>query len=234
MLSSWLIASLLSVSVFAERPSGKRCDIRHANLALPSNQAVLPAPSGAPSFIAAAIGVQNYTCNPTTGKYASAGAVAQLFDVSCLYDTPMFDTVQDTMFHIWSQIPEMITIQDVIEGLGSAPVVLGQHYFVPNPKMSPYGGPAAVPKWDFTSASEKGKKNAYILGSVVGDLQAPTGIDDVDWLFVKNVSGHLADFIYRVDTKSGQLPATSCTPGSPLLSVKYAAKYWFFGGSVEH
>ena len=97
-----------------------------------------------------------------------------------------------------------VTIQDMIATLKS-PAILGQHFFIPNPNESP-NSPALVPEWDFTSSSQDA--NAFFIGEKTGDLPAPTGYSDVDWLSLSNVQGGLADYIYRVDTRSGQPPSS--------------------------
>ena len=86
--------------------------------------------------------------------------------------------------------------------------MLGQHYFVANGTNPTTGGQALTPVWDFTSGVEKGNKNAIIFAAEEGDIPAPTGPDDVDWLQLKKVEGDLADTVYRVDTKGGQPPAS--------------------------
>jgi hypothetical protein len=128
--------------------------------------------------------------------------------------------------------------------LGHNPIVLGQHYFVANGTDPATGGPAISPVWDFTSDAERGNPEAYVIAAVVGDIPAPTGKDDVDWLQLKKVEGELADTVYRVDTKGGQPPTSvsrtephpkwafrsfdfylQCTAGAPLLSVKFTTQY---------
>jgi len=230
MLSISLASLLLAVPALA-LPKLSGCNLSNAKLSLPSNQTVLAQPTGAPSFVGLGVGVQNYTCNATSLTYSNVGAVAELFDISCLSGTPLFTTIQNGAFDLWDKAPASLTAQDIIQKLGSRPIILGQHYFVANPLPAP-GSPALSPKWDFTSDSEKGNAQAFVIGAKVGDLPAPTGKSDVDWLQLKSVEGELASTIYRVDTKSGQ-PPSSCTAGAPLLSVKYTAIYWFYGGSVK-
>jgi len=221
----------LVVSALAAPKLHTGCNLSHAKLSVPAGQTVLTAPTSPPSFIALGVGVQNYTCNATSLTYSNVGAVAELFDISCLYGTPEFSKVQDDSYTLWSEAPSSLTAQDVISDLGCKPPVLGQHYFVPNPNPAP-GSPAISPKWDFTSGAEKGNSNAFVIAAKVGDIPAPTGKDDVDWLQLKKVQGELADSVYRVATKAGQPPA-SCAAGSPVLSVKYTSIYYLFGGSVK-
>jgi len=206
------------------------CSLSEAKLPLPSNQTALTAPTGAPSFVAVAVGVQNYTCNSTSLTYSNVGAVAELFDISCLSGSPEFNKIQNDAFKIWNNSASSVRPQQVIKKLGHDLPVLGQHYYVPNPNITT-GSPAISPKWDFTSGAENGDAEAYVIGAKVASLPAPSGKNDIDWVQLKKVEGALADAIYRVDTKGGQPPA-SCTAGAPLLSVKYTAQYWLFGGSV--
>lgn len=124
--------------------------------------------------------------------------MAELFDISCLYDTLEFGTIQDDMFADWVRKPDSFTIQDLIREHEQDPTVLGQHYFIKN-------GTTIAPKWDFTSASERKNAEAYSIGTKTGDLPVS---GSVDWLSLESVEGDLAGFIYRVDTKSG-LPPTS-------------------------
>ena len=111
------------------------------------------------------------------------------------------------MFTIWSKAPSDFTTQQFISALGNNPLVLGQHYYVPNPKPTT-GSPAVSPKWDFTSDAEQGHAEAFVIGAKSGSLPAPTGSHDIDWVQLRNVEGQLADTIYRVDTRGGQPPAT--------------------------
>lgn len=137
----------------------------------------------------------------------SAGAVAELFDISCLLGTPAFDHIQDLAFNIWKALPSKVTAEKVIEllHLAKTPAILGQHYFITNPIT----GSGLSPKWDFTSqGATKGNPNAFVVGARSGGVPAPTGPQDVDWLFLTGVQGQLADQIYRVDTRGGQPPAT--------------------------
>jgi hypothetical protein len=151
-----------------------------------------------------------------------------LFDISCLYGTPEFSKVQDDAYALWNEAPAGVSTQSVIQRLNQNPFVLGQHYYVPNPVAAT---PAISPKWDFTSNADKGNSEAFVIGAKSGDLPAPTGSGDIDWLQVKNVQGDLADMLYRLNTKAGQ-PPSSCTAGS-TISVKYTAQYWLLGGSIK-
>ncbi|KAJ7458076.1 putative malate dehydrogenase, partial [Mycena latifolia] len=197
-----------------------RCDISAAKIDLPLNQTALVAPAGGPSYIGLAIGTQNYTC-ASTGTYTNIGAVAELFDASCLYGTPEFPALAEIAFAVWKYAPPTADISYVISFLEKfkASFVLGQHYFVTSPS-----GTGISPEWDFTSASLAGHPDAFVIAAKVGDIPAPTGPPDVDWLSLNQVQGDLATQVFRINTVGG-LPPASCTAGSPPIQVKYASMY---------
>ncbi|KAF9495004.1 hypothetical protein BDN71DRAFT_1482879 [Pleurotus eryngii] len=229
MIATPLFLTVIAASVVLAAPSltTSGCDISNTEISLPPG---LPPPTSPPSYVSVAIGVQNYSCDDT-GAYTSVGAVAELFDISCLLGTPAFDHIQGLAFNIWKALPSKVTAEKVIEllHLAKTPTILGQHYFITNP----FTGSGLSPKWDFTSqGATKGNPNAFVVGARSGGVPAPTGPQDIDWLFLTGVQGQLADQIYRVDTRGGQPPAT-CTPGSAPISAKYASKYWLFGGSIH-
>ena len=107
---------------------------------------------------------------------------------------------------LWSEAPSGLTISEVIKALSYVknPIVLGEHYFITNPIT----GTGLSPRWDFTSHAFKGNPNAFVVGSKVGDLVAPTGSQDIDWLFLTAAQGELANEVYRTDTRLGQPPAS--------------------------
>ncbi|KAG2041256.1 hypothetical protein BDR03DRAFT_891623 [Suillus americanus] len=208
----------------------RSCDLSCARLQVPANQTQLIAPTYAPSFIGIGIGTQNYTCNATESTYALVGAVAELFDSSCLYDTPAFESAPTTVYNVWSATTG-ITIQEVIAilELTHDSTVLGQHYYVPNPV-----GSGLSPKWDFTSSGvTAGNPNAYVIGAKTGDLPSSNS-SNIDNLMIKAVEGELASEVFRVDTNGGQ-PPTHCAAGDSNITVKYTAQYWFFQSNIsEH
>ncbi|EPQ52252.1 hypothetical protein GLOTRDRAFT_25926, partial [Gloeophyllum trabeum ATCC 11539] len=194
------------------------CNVSDIVLTLPANQTHLTPPNATLSYVALGVGVQNYTCS-NTSTWINVGAVADLFDISCLYNTPLFNTIPNITFAAWNITPASVIPLELISAFSGDPVVLGQHYYVPNP-----AGSGVSPKWDFTSARLKGHSDAYAIGARVGDLPAPTGPADIDWVQLNVVQGDLATVVYRTQTRGGQPPA-SCAPGSPLLSVRYTSQY---------
>lgn len=111
------------------RPTFVRCDISGAEIYLPPNQTTLGKPQETASFIAVALGTQNYTCY--NGKYkcvpfvalvvqrlifcrSNTGAVAELFDISCFYNSSSFWSIQDVVFAAWESAPSYLTPQEII------------------------------------------------------------------------------------------------------------------------
>lgn len=163
---------------------------------------------------------------------SNVGAVAELFDISCLVGSSSFATIQTEAYNVWDKLPSSITTLEIANFARLVPpfdkyAVLGQHYFV----TSPTNASTTSPKWDFTSDRFKGNANAFVIGAKTGDLPSPAGSADIDWLSLKNVEGELATSIFRVDTVAGQPPA-SCTPGSAEISVKYTSKYYLYGSEL--
>ena len=82
------------------------------------------------------------------------------------------------------------------------PVKLGEHFFF----KQEAGGIAPI--WDFRGDAAPNQPDAFVVGSKVAGIKAPTGSQDVDWLQLKGVSGGLATSLYRTHTKGGQPPAS--------------------------
>ncbi|KDR80769.1 hypothetical protein GALMADRAFT_91393 [Galerina marginata CBS 339.88] len=204
-------------------PGAHTCSVSSAKLVLPAGQTALTAPTDPTSFVLLGVGYQNYTCS-AAGAYASAGAVADLFDLSCLSKiAPIFNNIQDAAFAAWKVAPPSFKIGPSTMGYP----LLGNHFFQPSPS-----GTGLSPVWDFRAGASKGNPDAFVLAARVANLPAPSGPTDVDWLQLKSVSGSLATQVYRTDTRGG-VPPASCTPGSAPISLKYVSKYWLFGGSVK-
>ncbi|EEB90396.1 hypothetical protein MPER_11405 [Moniliophthora perniciosa FA553] len=94
-------SSLLTLAVTSVSATFRTCDVSGVKV----SAGTLPAQTAPTKYIAYGFGTQNYTCG-ADGKYASAGAVAQLYDISCGYSPGAF--VPNTR-------------------------PLGQHYFVSDP-----------------------------------------------------------------------------------------------------
>jgi len=204
------------------------CSTSAIQLTVPAGQTVLTQPTTAPSFVFLGVGVQNYTCS-SASTYVTDGAVAELFDISCLAKSPyLFNNSQDLAYTIWNRAPALpilksLPVSDFLNLCNGLSV--GEHYFIAV-------GTGISPIWDL----RRSNPNAFVVGAKVGDLKAPTGPNDVDWLQLNGVplngvQGKLATQVYRTNTRGG-VPPTTCTPGSPVLSVKYTAKYYLYGETL--
>jgi hypothetical protein len=115
----------------------------------------------------------------------SAGAVADLYDISCLSKLPdLFNNIQNVAYGAWELAPP--NVKPLVPVVASYPL-MGSHFFITSPS-----GTGISPVWDFRGASAKGNPNAFVLAAKVANLPAPTGSHDVDWLQLKSVSGDLA------------------------------------------
>ena len=101
-------------------------------------------------------------------------------------------------------------------------VVLGHHYF----------GADGTPTFDLTAKNQilYGKKNGDILAPSTAN-KGPAGTGAVDWLQLTAKPGYGSsvglETVYRVVTAGGNPPAVC--PSVGVISVQYAAEYWFFG-----
>jgi len=148
---------------------------------------------------------------------SAAGAVAQLYDISCLYHSypKLFRTIQEPLYEAWVNMTDEVTVQEIlaiIPALLSPEVISSDHYFIPNS-----AGSGLSPVWDFrTTQRFHGKDDAVFVGRGVGSVVPPVDpSNNINWLRVGKVSGGIADEVYRIDTIGGQ-PPTSVRPSFAL------------------
>lgn len=233
MFSAVLVPSLLlawASSAVTARAICRTCELKGIDITgLPES---FPKPTLPLAFVSVAIGTQNYTCSEH-GNYTAAGAVAELYDISCLAhgsssSSPEFLKIQNDVFAGWKDAPAGKTAREVGWWFDSVLGHQGQHYFIPNPQT----GQGLSAKWDFTSTGRtNGVHDAFVVVSRLAGAKAPTGAQDIDWLALASIDGGLGKEVYRTDTVEGQPPSATCKPGSGDVQVKYASKYWFYGAS---
>ena len=141
---------------------------------------------------------------------SSVGAVAQLYDISCLFDSSptLFKTIQEPLYEAWTNLSSEVTVQEitaVTPALLSPEIILADHYFILNPS-----GTGLSPVWDFRATkSFFGNKNAFMLGAGVASVVSPVDPpNNINWLRIRKVSGEIADEVYRIYTMGGQPPAS--------------------------
>ncbi len=138
------------------------------------------------------------------GRVSSVGAVADMFDISCLYGTPEFANIQNDAYDIWQKcnrldVSESKLIPEFLQKF-NIPLV-GYHYFIND-------NGTLRPKFDFTSAgSTKGNPDAFVVATKAVDVPAPRNCD-IDWLELTALSGKLADEVFRVYTRAGRPPTS--------------------------
>ncbi|KAF8273396.1 hypothetical protein EI94DRAFT_1826148 [Lactarius quietus] len=217
-----LVSLVLASTGFAASHHGRGGPVPGSALQneLPSTQTLLVAPNTSATYVTLGVGIQNYTC--TAGNYTSIGALAKLFSISSLYGSPEFDTIQDCVYKTWVQDSNTDPLNDDVVDLiqnNFGLKLLGTHFF------NEYNG-SSDPEFDFTETT--GVPSDYVIATKTASIPSPTNAtDDVAWLFLTAVSGSLAKDVFRVETVGGQ-PPPSCASGSPVLTVPYVAKYWFF------
>ena len=143
-------------------------------------------------------------------RFSSAGAVAQLYDISCLYHSSpeLFKTVQEPIYQAWINMSQAVTVQQiahVIPAFLSPDVIQADHYFISNP-----AGAGLSPVWDFRATQRfQGKQDAIFVGKGVGSVVPPVDPPhNINWLRVGMVVGDIADEVYRIDTIGGQPPTS--------------------------
>ena len=168
--------------------------------------------------------------------YASfdPGAVAKLYDISCLQGNSIFATIQDKA--VGTSDRGLSLIEGALAGSSDSSsitnhnnltvvdtgttIFMGDHYFVTNPT----GAGGISPEFDFRTGAKKGDPNGFVIVKKNLGVAAPNPAN-VDLLALDALPGFgtLGKHVYRMDTALGQ-PAKSCTAGA-TSSVKYAAKY---------
>ena len=174
------------------------------------------------SHVAIGRGNQNYTCDlsNSTAVPVAAGAVATLFNVSCLAaDMPEL-LARICPIALDLPVPSSDdTNSPIYQGMS------GHHYFTDN--TTPFFdldtgahayGRGAFKKGDSTPAPESAVRGPYGEGN-----------GSVAWLRLdaKTTSGQAFQEVYRLNTAGGQPPKT-CQGMPETFSVPYAAEYWLF------
>jgi len=134
---------------------------------------------------------------------SSAGAIAGLIDLACLYGTADFGESQDKVYNAWEGYNGLDTWDLIYELLYDSDIPLvGTHYFINY-------NDTILPKFDFTSyGPTAGNTDAFVVGTKVAGIPAPSSASDIDWIELNAVSGKYADKVYRIGTRGGQPPSS--------------------------
>ncbi|KAI9055476.1 hypothetical protein LZ554_000430 [Drepanopeziza brunnea f. sp. 'monogermtubi'] len=173
--------------------------------------------------VAVGRGTQNYTCDTTneTAIPAAAGAVATLYNTSCL---------ASTFPDILAKIPEVslqFNLTDANQKFLSPCnfEISGHHYF----------SNGTTPDFDLNSAGlglgfAPCQKDAGVPAPADTTLgQGNVGFGTVPWLKLTTRDGATGGLeeVYRVNTAGGNPPPT-CAGMPATFEVQYAAEYWFY------
>ncbi|OOF99505.1 hypothetical protein ASPCADRAFT_126415 [Aspergillus carbonarius ITEM 5010] len=193
------------------------CSLNHTTLTLSSNQTALPSPSSnlTLQYVALGRGIQNYTClSSSPAKPTSVGALATLFDASCLVssDQRLLHRIPPLLQDIPLETLDFFASVASLAGPDSA--ILGEHYFTAS----------GVPFFDL----RLGGNDDWVAAKKVASVGSPAASMDVPWLKLVGVEGMGISEVYRVYTAGGMNPAT-CEGMKGEFSVDYAAEYWFYG-----
>lgn len=183
-----------------------------------SGNAELLSPTAALKFVAVGRGVQNYSCAGAGAAPVAIGAVATLYDFTSLAYTS--ETTLNTVPPIIVYEPISSTNGSTLSvgNTGTYPII-GHHYF----------GADGTPTFDlFTVGDILFCKKIASVNAPAAASVGPDGTGAVPWLMLTDKGGSVGvQEVYRVVTAGGKAPATC--PDMNLISVQYAAEYWFFG-----
>jgi len=207
------------------------CPLNRDTIDFPAGSTIGVPAGQNPEFITIGRGTQNYTCH--NGTFASVGAVAELFDISCLFtDFALFKSIEDIALLLprsnFANTTAALAhfnrsdVDTVSSILTSRQLLLGHHFF----SDFPAGSSTIEPEFDFTEALNN--PTQFIISNKTAQIPDPRNATaNVAWLQLANLTGSLAKSVFRVDTAGGVQP-TSCTTEGQNIEVEYAAKYWFF------
>jgi hypothetical protein len=202
-------------------PHEAACKLTHD---LPA-AAGLPPPSKGLSLkhIAIGRGTQNYTCDVTnsTAVPAAAGAVATLFNASCVAAT------YPDLLAILPRVSMQFNLtSDESPRMGPSNLAIsGKHFFT--------NGTTPFFNLD-TPAQQLGEAPCAKNSSIPAPADSPKGQKGepaVAWLKLLTRAGATGGLqeVYRLGTAGGSPPAT-CAGMPATFEVQYAAEYWFYEG----
>ncbi|EMT69211.1 hypothetical protein NOF04DRAFT_19583 [Fusarium oxysporum II5] len=189
--------------------------------------------------IALGFGIQNFSCAEAGVTPAAIGALAVLYDVTCLYPGQAHSSLKAKK---WASLPsDVLNTRKVplnrnddggasltnpfpkkqplkVEGLRKSIPYLGRHFF----------NAAGVPTFDLDKASQ------LFVAKKIDGIRAPAsapagpeGTGAVDWLYLGDAGGSQGvSLVYRVLTAGG---ASHGCKAKGTDSTSYTTLYWFYG-----
>jgi hypothetical protein len=142
----------------------------------------------------------------------SIGAVASLYDISSLVNTPNFDIIQECVGNTWFGANNITSpsdpAMDALIETNFQITKVGEHTFVN------FNG-SLDPSFDFTQST--GNANEFITAVKAQDVPSPIDpTDNVAWLHLTQVEGGAGSDVFRVLTNGGQAP-TSVNPSRNVI-----------------
>ncbi|KAL1842057.1 hypothetical protein VTJ49DRAFT_6127 [Mycothermus thermophilus] len=196
------------------------CDL--SQVSLPAAASDLPAPSRGLTLKHVAIGrgTQNYTCNPSSPSDPpkAFGAVATLFDASCLVATRPDVAAALGRAALYFDLSQSEGVGRLVPA-ATAAARSGVHYFTD----------ATTPFFRVDVVGDFSLKKDAGAPAPVGAYKGLQGEGAVPWLKLvakQPVAGGLQE-VYRVETVGGSAPAT-CEGLPESFTVQYATQYWFY------
>ncbi|CAK3946144.1 Hypothetical predicted protein [Lecanosticta acicola] len=205
----------------------------------------LPSPTGTLKSIQLGLGFQNYTCSSSAWiqTVPSAGAIANLYDITRLVTQYTSDSYTQTTLHAFEDCLKATFCQPSpgnnycaschqIATAALSASLSGLHFFeqinnAQTPNFHIWAPPPTTDSDEYLSAKKvgtaKAAQNAYAGANALGA---------VAWLYlVDNGDGRTKNLksVYRIETAGGVAPASCEVPGE-TLQVPYAAEYWFYDG----
>ncbi|OWZ26638.1 hypothetical protein C356_06875 [Cryptococcus neoformans c45] len=213
-LDSYLHSLNLSASSLnIARTLSQSCSVSSIPVPLGDQMTLAISDDEVSSMIAAGRGIQNYTC--ISGAYVSTGALANLFDVTCLYaltagkiDPSIISSILPKMAFVALEYPNTDDLSVTIH-----------HLFVDTPGSISAGSISP----EFVTDTDR------VLVSKTATLDDPyNAAINVPWLKLVGVEGQgtYAKSVFRINTFQGQ-PPSLCTTENEKISVQYASMYWF-------
>ncbi|KAG0633724.1 hypothetical protein HOY80DRAFT_591418 [Tuber brumale] len=205
------------------------CDLSKAILPKSDGTTLLadPEPGLTLTNVVLGRGTQNYTCTDNTESSipVSQGALATLYDVSCLAANhpSLLHELPDVLVQLQTSVQFYITA--VFQRFSKEKIVAGHHFFAPD---------YSTPVFDFRVTPDikryfSGKRDAGVAATAYSSKGSPgQEYGAVDWLRLKagdkSVESKLA---YRVNTAGGKAPE-NCKGMQKNFNIDYAAEYWFY------
>ncbi|TPX15107.1 uncharacterized protein E0L32_004665 [Thyridium curvatum] len=216
----------------AEAPA---CDLTKAVLPRqPPSPSSLPDPTKGLvlKHVAIGRGTQNYTCANDTAAPVLAGAVAALYNASCLAAAQpelMGPLAQASLAAGLALRPGETPLTVTARLAPSQLVVSGRHFF--RDPTTPFFDLDAQPA-DQIGTAPTAKNNTE--PAPAGAPRGQKGEAAVPWLKLLAKEGATGDLreVYRVETVGGSAPP-SCKDMPASFEVQYAAQYWFYEGKPQ-